>query len=246
MKKSEYIFGIHPVIEAISSGKFIDKILFQSNLRGEQASELLALAKLHEIPIQRLPLAALNKITRKNHQGIIAYLSPIEYQKLDEIIIRVFEQGKVPFVLILDQITDVRNMGAIARSAECAGVDVIVVPEKGGARIGGDAIKTSAGALLSIPVHRSPNLEKTIKSLKDYGLTIVSCTEKTDAIYTDVKLDQPLAIIMGSEGFGISNSLLRLSDYTAKIPLLGTIESLNVSVATGVLLYEVVRQRNLK
>ncbi len=246
MKKSEYIFGIHPVMETINSGKSIDKILIQSNLRGEQSSELLALAKMHDIPIQRLPLAALNKITRKNHQGIIAYLSPIEYQKLDEIIIRVFEQGKVPFVLILDQITDVRNMGAIARSAECAGVDVIVVPEKGGARIGGDAIKTSAGALLSIPVHRTRNLEKTVKSLKEYGLTIVSCTEKTDTVYTDLKFDKPLALIMGSEGFGISNSLLRLSDYSGKIPLLGSIESLNVSVATGVFLYEVIRQRGLK
>lgn len=243
MKKTEYIFGIRPVEEALQQGQDIDKIMFQKNLKGEQSQQLLQLARTHEIPVQQVPLAAMNKITRKNHQGVIAYLSPITYQNVDEIVIRCFEQGKDPFILILDHITDVRNMGAIARTAECAGVDAIVVPARGGARIGGDAVKTSAGALMSIPVHRSPNLTETAKKMQDYGLKLVASTEKTDQKYTEVDYKGPLCIIMGSEEKGISTQLLKITDHSAALPIFGNIESLNVSVATGIMLYEALRQR---
>lgn len=243
MKKSEYIFGIRPIEEALQQGQEIEKIMFQKNLKGEQSQQLLQLARIHEVPVQQVPLAAMNKITRKNHQGVIAYLSAITYQNLDEIIIRCFEEGKDPFVLMLDNITDVRNMGAIARTAECAGVDVIIVPERGGARVGGDAIKTSAGALMSIPVSRVSNLGETMKKLKDYGMKTIACTEKAGEDYTKVDYQGPLAVIMGSEEKGISNSLLKHADASAAIPVMGDIESLNVSVATGVILYEALRQR---
>lgn len=243
MKRTEYIFGIHPVLEAMDSGQEVDKILFQKNLRGEQTQQLLKKARELDIPVQHIPLEGMNKVTRKNHQGIIAYLSPITYQNLDEIVMRSFEEGRDPFVLVLDGVTDVRNMGAIARTAECAGVDIIVVPIKGGARIGGDAIKTSAGALMTIPVHRTANLAKTVEQLKNYGLQIVSCTEKTDNEYTTGEYKGPIAVVMGSEEMGISNQILKITDFSAKLPLMGKIESLNVSVAAGVMMYEILRQR---
>ncbi len=243
LKKSEYIFGIRPIEEALEQGKVIEKLLFQKNLQGDVAHRLLQTAKQHRVPIQQVPLVALNKITRKNHQGVIAYLSPIEYQDLDEIIMRTFEQGREPLIVILDHITDVRNTGAIARTAECAGVDVIVQPARGGALISGDAIKTSAGALMKIPVNRSFNLPETIRKLKEFGIKTVACTEKTDTKYTDIDYRGPLAIIMGAEDKGIDLQILKEVDYSAAIPVLGEIGSLNVSVANGIILYEALRQK---
>lgn len=241
--KTELLFGMRPVIEAIESGRELEKIMIQKGLRGELASELKSLASENNLPIQQVPLAALNKITRKNHQGVVAYISAITYMNLEEILMRVFEEGRTPLILVLDHITDVRNFGSIARTAECAGVDAIVTPARGGAMINADAMKTSAGALAKIPVSRSLNLEKTIDLLKSYGLQVVSCTEKTDIRYSENDYTTPLAIILGSEERGIDERILKKSDAMANIPVLGTIESLNVSVSNGIILYEVVRQR---
>ncbi len=237
------LFGLRPVIEAVNAGKEIDKLFIQNNLTGDIHSELRKLIKDHEIPFQYVPIEKLNRLTRKNHQGVVCYLSTIIYQKIEDILPFVFEQGKTPLLLILDRITDVRNFGAIARGAECAGVNAIVIPSKGAAQVNGDAIKTSAGALHKIPVCRSENLKTTIDYLKNSGVQIVACTEKTESVYYDVNYTLPTAIILGSEENGISDEYLKRSDARAKIPLLGEIGSLNVSVATGVILYEAIRQR---
>jgi len=242
-EKTELLFGIRPVIEAIESGRDLEKIMIQKGLRGELASQLKSLAREYNVPTQQVPLAALNKITRKNHQGVVAYISAITYVNLEEILMRVFEEGRTPLVLMLDHITDVRNFGSIARTAECAGVDVIVTPARGGAMINADAMKTSAGALTKIPVNRAFSLEETIDLLKSYGLKIVSCTEKTGRLYSESDYTSPLVVILGSEEKGIDERILKKSDAMAKIPVLGTIESLNVSVSNGIMLYEVVRQR---
>ncbi len=244
-KKEHFIFGIRPVIEAIRSGKEIEKILLQKGLRGEGFRELFQLSRDLAIHYQFVPPEKLNSLSKQNHQGVIAYLSELTYQKLEDIIPFVFEQGRTPLVLVLDRITDVRNLGAIARTAECAGVDALVVPTEGSARINSEAIKTSAGALYKIPVCRSTNLAQDIRFLKNSGLTVISATEKAVQDYSTANLTSPLAIIMGNEGTGISNELLKASDGLVKIPVLGEIGSLNVSVATGVLLYEAVRQRGI-
>lgn len=242
--KNIALFGIRPVIEAIRAGKEIDKILIQANIAGELFSELKKLIHEHKISFQYVPVEKLNRITPKNHQGVIGYTSSVEYYSIEEIIPQLFEAGKTPLILILDRITDVRNFGAIARTAECSGVDAIVIPSKGSAQINGDAIKTSAGALHEIKICRSNNLKTTIDYLKESGLQLISCTEKADTNLYDVNFSLPAAIIMGSEEDGISGEYLKRSDHKVKIPLLGVIESLNVSVAAGVILYEAVRQRN--
>lgn len=239
------IFGIRAVMEAIEAGKEIDKIMIRRELQGDLSKELYDLLKNHDIPVQRVPMERLNRFTRKNHQGVIAFLSAISYQKIEDIIPFLYENGKTPFILVLDGITDVRNFGAIARTCEVAGVDAIVIPSKGSVSVNADAVKTSAGALMTIPVCREDNLSQVIKFLKNSGLTIISATEKAKEFYTEVGYKDPVAIIMGAEDIGISNDSLRLSDHLVKIPQVGTIESLNVSVAAGVLIYEAVRQRNL-
>lgn len=244
MKQSEYIFGIRPILEAIDSGKEIEKLIIQNNLKGDLAAELKQVVRNRDIPVQKLPLAGLNKITRKNHQGAIAYLAPISYQNMDEIIISTFEQGENPLVLVLDHITDVRNLGAIARTAESTGVHLILLPAKGSAAINNDAIKTSAGALLKIPVSRTFNLSQSVKKLKAYGLTLTAVSEKTEKTYTKANLAEPTALIMGAEDKGISLELIKLTDHHVSIPMYGTIKSLNVSVATGIVLYEAMRQRH--
>ncbi len=182
---------------------------------------------------------------RKNHQGVVAFISPVIYQNIEDILPAIYERGETPLLLILDRISDVRNFGAITRTAECAGVHAIIVPEKGRAMIGPDAVKTSAGALFKIPVCKTRSLKQCATFLQESGVSLVACTEKTDDHYFDVDYSIPLAIIMGSEEDGISNDLIRKADYLAKIPLLGKIESLNVSVAAGILTYEAVRQREM-
>jgi len=241
--KPTLLFGTRAVIEAIRSGKEVDRLLMQSGLNNELTSELKALVREFNIPFQYVPVEKLNRVTGKNHQGVIGYISEITYQNIENIVPGIFEEGKVPLILILDRITDVRNFGAIARSAECAGVNAIVIPSKGAAQVNGDAIKTSAGALHKVPVCRSENLKTTIEFLKASGISIISCTEKTDSYYYDHDLTLPLAIIMGSEEDGISGEYLKRSDFKAKIPLMGEIQSLNVSVAAGIILYEALRQR---
>ncbi|HOY38600.1 MAG TPA: 23S rRNA (guanosine(2251)-2'-O)-methyltransferase RlmB [Bacteroidales bacterium] len=240
-----YIYGIHPTIEAIKSGKEINKVFIRKGMQSEQLGALLKLLNQCNIPTQFIPAEAFNKYTRKNHQGVLAIVSPVEYQPYDEIIHRVFASGRDPFVLVLDGITDVRNFGAIARSAECAGVNAIIITMINNPGITPDAVKTSAGALNTIPVCRVKNLPDTIKQLKNSGLEIVACTSKNDTPYTEHDFKKPLALVMGSEEKGISPVVLKETDYCIGIPVMGSIDSLNVSVATAVVMYEVIRQRKL-
>lgn len=238
-----FIFGIRTVIEAINSGKKIEKILFKKDLQGLIFNELFSLAKDNNIPFQFVPVEKINKFTRKNHQGVIAYISLIEFQDIEQITQMVFEQGKLPLFLILDGVTDVRNFGSIARSAECAGVQAIIIKSKGSAPVSNDAIKTSAGALFKIPVAKVNDLVKTINYLKNSGLQIVAATEKANDFYFKADFSIPTAVVMGSEDLGISNNILDVVDQKVKIPILGEISSLNVSNAASVVIYEAVRQR---
>ncbi|SEM58081.1 23S rRNA (guanosine2251-2'-O)-methyltransferase [Mucilaginibacter gossypiicola] len=243
-ESNQMVFGIRAVVEAIRSGKEIEALFIQRGIGGGLIQELKELMNEYQITAQQVPVEKLNRITQKNHQGVIAVISPIVYQKIENIIPDVFEKGETPLVLVLDSITDVRNMGAIARTAECAGVHAIVIPAKGSAQINPDAIKTSAGALYKIPVCRHDNFMQTVRFLQESGLQLVCCTEKTqDDIYKP-DYTVPTAIVMGSEEDGIRNEIIRISDHLAKIPMFGEIESLNVSVSTGVILYEAIRQRS--
>lgn len=237
------IFGIRAVAEAISAGKEVDKILIRKDLTGELAGELFEMLRGSNIVVQRVPQEKLNSITRKNHQGVIAFISPINYQPIEEIVASLYEQGKVPFILVLDHLTDVRNFGAIARTAECAGVDAIIIPSKGSVSVTADAVKTSAGALMNIPVCRVQSLYNCVKYLKDCGLQIMGASEKSNINYTDADMTTPLALVMGAEDKGISTEILSLADTTVSLPQYGKIASLNVSVAAGVMIYEVLRQR---
>lgn len=240
------MFGIRAVIEAVQAEKEIDKILVRRELQGELSKELFGVLKGKDIPVQRVPVERLDRITRKNHQGVIAFIPAISYQKLENIIPFVYEQGKDPFIVLLDGITDVRNFGAIARTCECAGVDAIVIPERGSVTVNADAIKTSAGALHVLPVCKEKSISQSIRFLQESGVKVVVATEKATENYTDVVYDGPVAIVMGSEDTGVSPENLRISDQLVKIPQFGTIGSLNVSVAASVMVYEVVRQRMLQ
>lgn len=245
MENENLIFGLRPIIEAIKSGKTIEKLFIQVGLKGDIYAELHTLIKEKKINYQLVPLEKLSKLTFRNHQGVVAYIAPIIYDSLDNVLMQVFETGKNPLLLILDRITDVRNFGAIVRTAECAGVDAIIVPVKGAALINADAIKTSAGAIHKMPICKEQYLPSTIEFLKESGLQIIACTEKGKEYYSKVDYTLPTAIIMGSEEDGISRDLLKLTDQAVKIPILGEIESLNVSVAAGVIMYEAIRQREL-
>ena len=238
------IFGIRAVIEAIEAGKEIDKLLIKKDLQGDLSRELFNILKGRHIPVQRVPVEKLNRITRKNHQGVIAYTTQITYQHIEDIVPTLFEEGKNPFFVLLDGVTDVRNFGAIARTAECAGVDAIIIPSKNSVSVNADAIKTSAGALHTIPVCREDNLTKSIKYLKNCGIHIAGATEKGNRSYTKGTYDGPVCLIMGAEDRGIPQEHLALCDEWVNIPILGHIGSLNVSVAAGVLIYEIVKQRN--
>ncbi len=242
-ENKDFLFGIRAVIEAIKSGKNIDKLMIRSGLKGELIYELMGLVKELQIPFQYVPNERINRVTMKNHQGVLAFISPIEFQSIENILPSIFEQGKNPLFMILDKVTDVRNFGAITRTAECANVDAIIIPEKGSAQISADAVKTSAGALLKIPVCRVKNLSNTIKFLQESGIQIVAATEKATENYYQVDFSIPTALLLGAEDTGVSMELLRVADKMVKIPILGEIESLNVSVAAGVLIYEAVKQR---
>ncbi|RIV26882.1 23S rRNA (guanosine(2251)-2'-O)-methyltransferase RlmB [Fibrisoma montanum] len=237
----EMVFGIQSVIETLKSDQQIDKLYMEKGLSNPDIQNL---AFQNRVTIQRVPIEKLDRMTRKNHQGVICLVSPIHYVKLSNVIADVHERGETPFLLLLDRITDVRNFGAIARTAECSGVQCIVIPGRGAAAINSDAMKTSSGALNHISVCREYDLADTIKYLQDSGIRVIACTEKTyrDLYATD--MTGPLAVIMGSEEDGISPELLRMVDTHVRIPLLGEVGSLNVSVATGVVLYEAVRQRS--
>lgn len=242
-EKPEIVFGTRAIIETIHAGKEIEKLLIQKGLGNELTRQLLQLAGDHAVPVIRVPLQKLNGITRKNHQGAVCFLSAIRYASLDHVVTSCFEQGRSPLLVMLDRITDVRNFGAIARTAECAGVDAIIIPSKGSAQITGDAMKTSAGALNFIPICREGNMKDTIRYLRDSGIDVMACTERAGDYLYEKDLEQPLAILMGSEENGISPEYLKLSSSQARIPMKGKIGSLNVSVATAVAIYEAVRQR---
>ncbi len=241
--KGDYVFGIRAIIEAIEAGKSIDKVLVRKDLSGDLARELFAVAKEYGVLLQRVPGERLNRITMKNHQGAIALISPIIYHHLDNLLPTIYEEGGTPFMMVLDGLTDTRNFGAIGRTAECAAVDGIIIPERNSVSVTPDAVKTSAGALFYVPVCREHDLVSAIKMLKESGVKIVGATEKGAVNYTKIDYTVPVAIVMGSEDVGISPEVLRLCDELAAIPILGSIGSLNVSVAAGVMMYEVVRQR---
>ena len=241
-----FIFGIRPVIEAIESGKRPEKVLIQRDLQGDNIRRLFQHVRKQEIPYQLVPAERLNKMAPKNHQGVVAFIPMIEYQRLEKVLPEVLERGETPLILLLDGVTDVRNMGAVARSSACAGVHALVIPEKGGAPVNADAIKASAGALSVISVCRERSLPESVAFLKECGMQVVVCDEKgKDSVYS-ADLNRPLAIIMGAEDKGVSAAVRRMADQVVHIPMKGPIASLNVSVATGVVLFETLRQREWK
>lgn len=243
MEPSDYIYGIRAVIEAIREGRQIDKLFIKKDLTGELASELFSLMREHKIVAQRVPVERLNRITRKNHQGVIAMLSAVDYYNLGNLVSTLYEEGILPFIVILDGITDVRNFGAIARTAECCGVNGLVIAEKGSVSVGADAIKTSAGALHSLPVCRERSLRAAVDFLRKSGFKVVAVSEKANENYTVADYTGPVALVMGAEDVGISPDVMNQCDTKVSIPMFGHIGSLNVSVAAGVMMYEVVRQR---
>ena len=238
-----YLYGMHPVTDAVRQGRKFERILFKKGLEGEQFRVLLEEVTQREIPYQFVPLEKMNRLVKGAHQGVIAYLAQIEYVPFEEMVEGALSRKANPVFLVLDGISDVRNLGAIARSAECAGVDGIVVPAKGSAAINADAVKTSAGALLRIPTARVANLRTALYYFRDSEFQIVAVSEKAEDTMYDVNLRKASVLVMGSEGAGISEPVLSLCTVGARIPMVGETGSLNVSVATAVLLFEVVRQR---
>lgn len=241
--KSQVVFGIRAVIEAIESGKQVDKVLMKKDLGGELARELLSVTREYNVPVQRVPVERINKVTRKNHQGVIAFMAAVDYYHVDDIVPALYDEGINPLVVVLDGVTDVRNFGAIARTCECAGVNCIVIPERNSVSVNADAVKTSAGALNYLPVCRERNLVKAVQYLRDSGFKVMGASEKTDLNYTKADFTGPVAIVLGAEDTGISTDVLKLCDTLVAIPEFGQINSLNVSVAGGIMIYEVVRQR---
>ena len=241
--KSQVVFGIRAVIEAIESGKQVDKVLMKKDLGGELARELLSVTREYNVPVQRVPVERINKVTRKNHQGVIAFMAAVDYYHVDDIVPALYDEGINPLVVVLDGVTDVRNFGAIARTCECAGVNCIVIPERNSVSVNADAVKTSVGALNYLPVCRERNLVKSVQYLRDSGFKVMGASEKTDLNYTKADFTGPVAIVLGAEDTGISTDVLKLCDTLVAIPEFGQINSLNVSVAGGIMIYEVVRQR---
>lgn len=242
-KKSDIIYGIRTVIEAVRSGQHLERVFVQKSLKGDLYKELMQAMHQSSTPISKVPPERINKFTKKNHQGVVALKSPIQYHTLEHLIPQLYEEGKNPLILILDEITDVRNFGAIARTAECLGVHGLVIPSRGGAQVNEDAVKTSAGAFNYLPVCREQSLLDVVRYLQESGVNIIACSEKTDNTLDQMNFTLPTAIIMGSEERGIAEGLMDLANEIAKIPMSGSIESLNVGVAAGMALYEVQRQR---
>lgn len=258
-KSSTIIYGLRPVIEAIDGDTRIARVLMQNGLSGPLAGELKGRIRDKNIPFQFVPIEKLNRLSKGNHQGVVALISPIEFQHAMDLIPRLMEgvgetarvsesadggtEGKVPLVLLLDHVTDVRNFGAIVRTAECTGVDAVIIPEQGSAQVGDDAVKTSSGALLRVPICREPNLKTVLNLARQCGMQIVAATEKGATDYLDVDFTRPTMLIMGAEETGISPELLKMADARAKLPIMGQVQSLNVSVAAAVFMYEVLRQR---
>jgi len=243
MKDTDLLIGFHPLMEALKSGKEIQKVFIQKGISGDRMPELKAELKKLEVPIFTVPKDKLQRISRKNHQGIIAFTSPIEFQNIENLLFSLFEAGKTPSFLMLDGITDVRNFGAIVRSAECMGVHAVIIPIKGMAPINAEAVKSSSGALLRVPICRSNHLDKTLAFLRNSGIKVVGCTEKSADHIGDISLIEPLCIVMGNEETGLSEKTLQTADHLVRIPMIGDVASLNVSASCAVALYESVRQR---
>ncbi len=244
--KKSFVFGIHTVLETLRSGKAIEKIFVLKTLRNDSSKEIVKLAHERDIPLSFVPNEKLSRITRKIHQGVICFVSPIHYAPIENVVAGIFEKGENPFIVILDGVTDVRNFGAIARTAECAGAHAIIIPNKNSAQVNEDAMKTSVGAFNFLPVCRVDSLRSAIDYLQQSGLQVIACTEKASNGVYDLDYTIPTAIVMGSEETGISNEVRKVADDEVKIPILGEISSLNVSVATSIVSYEIVRQRSLQ
>jgi len=244
MKRKDVMYGVRPVIEALETGKEMEKIMVQRGAGSEGVKYLMTLARKREIPIQIVPYEKLQKITTASHQGVIAFVSAIEYQDVFSILPMLYEQGETPFILVLDRITDVRNFGAICRTAECAGVHAVVIPAQNAAQINEDAIKTSAGAISRIPICRHKSLKEVLQYLQESGVAIFGLSEKARTNYYNQDFTIPMAVVLGNEGEGISPDLNQYLSDTLSIPMVGQIQSLNVSVANGILLFEVLRQRH--
>lgn len=241
--KSQYIYGIHAVLEAIDAAKDIDKILLSKTLNPETAQDIIEKARALRVPVQRVPVQKIDRITRRNHQGVLAMMAAVTYYRVDDLVPRLFDEGENPFVVVLDGVTDVRNFGAVARTCECAGVSAIVIPDHESVSVNADAVKTSAGALNYLPVCRERNLVSAVKFLRDSGFKIVGTSDKSQTSYTHANYTGPVAIVLGAEDKGISPEIMKLCDTKVLIPEFGHINSLNVSVAGGIMIYEVVRQR---
>jgi 23S rRNA (guanosine2251-2'-O)-methyltransferase len=246
VEKTELIYGTRAVMEAVRAGRQIEKIYLQTGLTNDLMKELVNLLKERGVPYSWVPLEKINRVTTKNHQGVVGYLSAVEYAQLQALIDKAYAEGRTPFFLLLDRITDVRNFGAVARTCECAGLDALVIEEKGNAPVTSDAVKTSAGALHHLAVCRVRSLRQAVKDLRDNGIQVVACTEKAKKDIYELDLSTPTALMLGSEEDGIDAALLKEADHAARIPMKGKIESLNVSVAAGIAIYEVVRQKFYK
>ncbi len=244
--KDDFIFGLRPVIEALEAGKTIDKVFLQNGLQGPLYAELKTKLSQLKIRPNYVPVEKLNRFTRKNHQGVVAFISDVPFEKIEEVVPQLFEEGKVPFILMLDRLTDVRNFGAICRTAECTGVHVVVIPEKGAAPVNSDAIKTSAGAIYNIRICKEKNLAHTVDFLQQSGIQVFAASEKAQKLIYDVDFTEPCAVVMGNEETGISKEVLHHADEKIKLPIEGKTQSLNVSVACGAILYEAVRQKAMK
>ena len=241
--KSQYIYGIHAVLEAIEAGKDIDKILLSKTLNDETAREISDKPRQLRVPVQRVPVQKIDRITRRNHQGVLAMMAAVTYYQVENLVPQMFDEGENPFIVVLDGVTDVRNFGAVARTCECAGVSAIVIPDRESVSVNADAVKTSAGALNYLPVCRERNLVNAVKFLRDSGFKIVGTSDKNSSPYTQADYTGPVAIVLGAEDKGISPEMMKLCDTQVFIPEFGHINSLNVSVAGGIMIYEVVRQR---
>ncbi|MEZ4778983.1 MAG: 23S rRNA (guanosine(2251)-2'-O)-methyltransferase RlmB [Flavobacteriaceae bacterium] len=243
MNKEAIIFGIYPVLEAIKSNAHIDKLFIQKGINNSKIEEVISICDTNQVSINYVPIEKLNQLTRANHQGIVAIISPVGFSNFEKIVEESLQEKKPPLFLILDQISDVRNFGAIIRTAECTGVTAIIIQKKGGAPVSGDTVKTSAGAIFKIPICKVDHIKDAIFYLKGSGITIVGATEKASKSIYEINFKTPTAILMGSEGKGITKSLLTILDELAALPMYGAINSLNVSVACGAFLYEAIRQR---
>lgn len=241
-ERTDIIYGVHSVIEAIKADRELNKILIQKGIQKEVFNELRDALQGKHFQLQFVPAQKIDSLTTGNHQGVVAFVTPIEYQNIESLIDNLLEQGKKPTILVLDRITDVRNFGAIARTAECEGVDAILIPSRGSALVSSDAMKASAGALNRIPVCKTDDLKNSLFYIQQSGLRLVACTEKSAVPLYEVNLRGSVAIIMGSEEDGITQDLINMADIKAKIPMRGNISSLNVGVAAGMVLYEKLRQ----